>query len=39
MPIGFWNDPEGKRYHEAYFARYPKVWCHGDYCELTARGP
>ena len=38
MPIGFWNDPGGKRYHEAYFARYPKVWCHGDYCELTARG-
>jgi acetoacetyl-CoA synthetase len=38
MPIGFWNDPGGKRYHEAYFARYPDVWCHGDYCELTARG-
>ena len=38
MPIGFWNDPDGKRYHEAYFARYPNVWCHGDYCELTARG-
>jgi acetoacetyl-CoA synthetase len=38
MPIGFWNDPGGKRYHEAYFARYPNVWCHGDYCELTARG-
>ncbi len=38
MPIGFWNDPDGKRYHEAYFARYPNVWCHGDYCELTDRG-
>jgi acetoacetyl-CoA synthetase len=38
MPVGFWNDPGGKRYHEAYFARYPNVWCHGDYCELTARG-
>jgi acetoacetyl-CoA synthetase len=38
MPVGFWNDPDGKRYHEAYFARYPNVWCHGDYCELTARG-
>ena len=38
MPVGFWNDPEGKRYHDAYFARYPNVWCHGDYCELTARG-
>jgi acetoacetyl-CoA synthetase len=38
MPVGFWNDPDGKRYHDAYFARYPNVWCHGDYCELTARG-
>ena len=38
MPIGFWNDPGGRRYHEAYFARYPNVWCHGDYCELTERG-
>jgi acetoacetyl-CoA synthetase len=38
MPVGFWNDAVGKRYHDAYFARYPNVWCHGDYCELTARG-
>ncbi len=38
MPIGFWNDPDGKRYHDAYFAKYPNVWCHGDYVELTERG-
>jgi acetoacetyl-CoA synthetase len=38
MPLGFWNDPGGKRYHEAYFARFAGVWCHGDYCELTERG-
>jgi acetoacetyl-CoA synthetase len=38
MPIGFWIDPEGKRYHDAYFAKYPNVWCHGDYVELTERG-
>jgi len=38
MPIGFWNDPEGKRYHDAYFAKYPNVWCHGDYVELTECG-
>ena len=38
MPIGFWNDPEGKRYRDAYFARYPNVWCHGDYVELTEHG-
>jgi acetoacetyl-CoA synthetase len=38
MPVGFWNDPEGKKYHDAYFARYPNVWHHGDYIELTQRG-
>jgi acetoacetyl-CoA synthetase len=38
MPVGFWNDPEGKRYHDTYFAKYPNVWCHGDYVELTRRG-
>ncbi len=38
MPVGFWNDPDGKRYHAAYFERYPNVWCHGDWCELTGRG-
>jgi acetoacetyl-CoA synthetase len=38
MPIGFWNDPDGKRYRDAYFAKYPKVWCHGDYVELTEHG-
>ena len=38
MPVGFWNDPEGQRYHDAYFAKYPNVWCHGDYVELSARG-
>ena len=35
MPGGFWNDPDGRRYHEAYFARFPGVWCHGDFVELT----
>ena len=36
MPIGFWNDPDGTKYHAAYFERFPNVWCHGDYAELTA---
>ena len=36
MPIGFFNDPDGKRYHAAYFERFDNVWCHGDYAELTA---
>jgi len=35
MPIGFWNDEAGARYRETYFARFPGVWCHGDYAELT----
>ena len=36
MPLGFWNDPDGVKYHAAYFERYPGVWHHGDYVELTA---
>ncbi len=35
MPIGFWNDPDGAKYRAAYFERFPGVWCHGDYVELT----
>jgi acetoacetyl-CoA synthetase len=38
MPIGFWNDTEGIAYRRAYFERFPKVWTHGDYAELTERG-
>jgi len=38
MPVGFWNDPDGQKYFNAYFARYPNVWCHGDYVELTPHG-
>jgi len=36
MPLGFWNDADGRRYHAAYFERFPNVWHHGDYAELTA---
>ena len=35
MPIGFWNDPNGKKYYAAYFEKFANVWCHGDYAELT----
>ena len=35
MPIGFWNDDDGGKYHRAYFAQFDNVWCHGDYGELT----
>jgi acetoacetyl-CoA synthetase len=35
MPVGFWNDPTGRKYRAAYFERFPNVWHHGDYAELT----
>jgi acetoacetyl-CoA synthetase len=38
MPVGFWNDPDGAKYHAAYFEKYPNVWRHGDWCELTRHG-
>ena len=38
MPIGFWNDPDGSKYHAAYFEKYHNVWCHGDWCEVTEHG-
>jgi acetoacetyl-CoA synthetase len=36
MPVRFWNDPDGAKYRGAYFERFPGIWCHGDYVELTA---
>jgi acetoacetyl-CoA synthetase len=38
MPLGFWNDADGAKYHAAYFEKYPGVWCHGDYVALTEHG-
>ncbi|MBS7552443.1 acetoacetate--CoA ligase [Ancylobacter dichloromethanicus] len=38
MPVMFWNDPDGAKYHAAYFERFPNVWCHGDFAEWTAHG-
>jgi len=38
MPIYFWDDPDGKKYHSAYFDVYPNVWRHGDYIVVTSRG-
>ncbi|HKI64784.1 MAG TPA: acetoacetate--CoA ligase, partial [Burkholderiales bacterium] len=38
MPLGFWNDPDGARYRAAYFEKYPNVWRHGDWCEITPHG-
>jgi len=36
MPVGFWNDADGSKYHAAYFERFANIWCHGDFVELTA---
>ncbi|MGH8241380.1 MAG: acetoacetate--CoA ligase, partial [Steroidobacteraceae bacterium] len=35
MPVGFWNDPDGRKYRAAYFERFPGIWHHGDYATLT----
>jgi acetoacetyl-CoA synthetase len=35
MPIGFWNDPDGSKYKNAYFSKVDNVWCHGDHALLT----
>jgi acetoacetyl-CoA synthetase len=37
-PVGFWNDSDGSRYRAAYFERFPGVWAHGDFAELTVDG-
>lgn len=38
IPVGFWNDPQGEKFHDAYFATFPGIWAHGDYAEETAHG-
>jgi acetoacetyl-CoA synthetase len=38
MPVGFWNDPDGRRYRAAYFEQYRGIWRHGDWIMFTERG-
>jgi acetoacetyl-CoA synthetase len=38
MPVMFWNDADGAKYHSAYFERFDNVWCHGDFAEWTEHG-
>ncbi len=38
MPVSFWNDPDNSKYHAAYFEKFPGVWAHGDYAEITSEG-
>ena len=37
-PVGFWQDAYGSKFHDAYFDRWPGIWAHGDYGEVTAEG-
>ncbi len=36
MPVMFWNDPDGARYRDAYFARYADIWCQGDFASISS---
>ena len=38
MPIYFWDDAKGEKYHNAYFDVYPGIWRHGDFIEINDRG-
>ena len=38
MPVGFWNDPDGAKYHAAYFDVFDNVWRHGDWAQITEHG-
>jgi acetoacetyl-CoA synthetase len=38
MPVGFWHDPQGEKFHAAYFESFPGIWAHGDYAEITEHG-
>jgi acetoacetyl-CoA synthetase len=38
MPVYFWNDPDGKKYHKAYFEVYDNIWHHGDYVVISEHG-
>ena len=38
MPIYFWNDSAGLKYHNAYFNKFDNIWYHGDYIEINNHG-
>ena len=38
MPVYFWNDTDGSKYHHAYFDKFENIWYHGDYIEISDYG-
>jgi acetoacetyl-CoA synthetase len=38
MPVYFWDDKDGAKYRKAYFEKYPGIWTHGDYIQITENG-
>ena len=36
MPVKFWGDDDGVKYHKAYFTKFNNIWHHGDFIERTA---
>ncbi len=38
MPVCFWGDEDGSRYHASYFETYPNIWAHGDFAKITPHG-
>jgi len=35
MPVKFWGDDDGQKYHKAYFNKFENIWHHGDFIERT----
>lgn len=38
MPLYFWGDRDGSRYHDSYFGMFPGIWRHGDWIRINANG-
>ena len=36
MPVKFWGDESGEKYHKAYFTKFENIWHHGDFVERTS---
>ena len=36
MPVKFWGDKHGQKYHKAYFTKFKNIWHHGDFIERSS---